>query len=502
MSRIPDAGSLDPIQAQLTNELAAARRRIAELEASAAERELLAAALRDSEALYRSIVDSVDIGLTLIGRDHCVILANERQGELFHKPASALGGTFCFAEFEKREAICPHCPGVQAMASGKPAMVETMGIRDDGTTNFAEIRAFPVSNAEGTPIGFVEIVEDISERKLAEKGRQESEERFRLLIEHAADAFFLHDADTRIVDVNRRACESLGYTREELLELRVQDFDSAFDDRAQDNWSRLVPGKPETVERVHRRKDGITFPVEVRLGVIDSGEDRFFLALVRDISERKQAERMLARRAVQVQTGAEVAHAASGIIDPDELMRRVVELIRERFDLYYVGLFLVDQALRFYSQPGEWAYLRAGTGEAGEAMLNQEYRLRVGSQSMVGRCIAEAKPCVALDTRKEAHRLANPLLPDTRSELALPLVSRGQAIGALTIQSTEPGAFSAEDIAALEIMAGQIANSIENARLFKTTQEALEELKGIHGRYVRQEWSRYLGQPLPKEKKP
>ena len=90
--------------------------------------------------------------------------------------------------------------------------------------------------------------------------------------------------------------------------------------------------------------------------------------------------------------------------------------------------------------------------------------------------------------------MPNPLLPDTRSELALPLISRGAAIGALTIQSSEEAAFSEEDIAALEIMAGQIANSIENARLYQETQAALEELKATHARYIRQEWSRYLGE--------
>ena len=194
-----------------------------------------------------------------------------------------------------------------------------------------------------------------------------------------------------------------------------------------------------------------------------------------------------------LQTGAEVSHVIGSIVDPDKLMRQVVELIRERFDLYYVGLFLVDQTLRLHSQPGEWAYLRAATGEAGETMLKHGHRLRAGSDSMVGQCIIEGKPRIALDAGKATLRFANPLLPETRSELALPLISRGEAIGALSIQSTEESAFSKEDIAALEIMAGQIANSIENARLYKETEAALEELKAVHSRYIRGAWDRYLG---------
>lgn len=486
---------------ELGSELAAARQRIAELVASAAERTESLEALRASEARYRSVFEAIGIGLTLIGLDHRVILANDRQGQIFHKAAAELADKYCFEEFEKRDAVCPHCPGVQAIATGQPAMAETSGVRDDGSVNFARIQAFPVLSAEGVPIGFIEMVEDITEQKLAEEGRRESEERFRLLVEHAADAFFLHDAEAKILDVNRRACESLGYTREELLGLSVRDFDPAFDFDGLAHWAEMLPGEPETVERVHVRKDGTSFPVEVRLGVIESGERRLFLALVRDITERKQAEAMLARRAVQLQTGAEVSHAASSIIDPDELMRQVVNLIRERFDLYYVGLFLVDQSLRLHSEPGEWAYLRAGTGEAGQTMLRQNYRLKLAGNSMVGQCIAEAEARIALDTGREAVRFANPLLPDTRSELALPLISRGEAIGALTIQSTQEAAFSHEDIAVLEIMAGQIANSIENAHLYKESQAALEELQATHRRYLQREWSRYLGGAASRGKK-
>ncbi len=501
MSKVPNAGESTRSEEQLVHELAEARRRIDELQAAAADRELVIESLRVSEERYRSLAENINIGLTLIGLDHRVILTNAVQGRIFHKPPAEFIGKRCFEEFEKRDAVCPHCPGVQAIATGQPAMAETTGIRDDGSVNFARIQAFPVFSAEGTPVGFVEMVEDITEQELVKEARRESEERFRLLVEQAADAFFLHDADARILDVNRRACESLGYTREELLNLSVQDFDPAFDPGGLAAWRQMVPGQAETVERIHRRKDGTTFPVEVRLGVIESGAGRLFLALVRDITERKRAEETLARRAMQLQTGAEVAHAASSIVDPDELMHRVVDLIRERFDLYYVGLFLVDQTLTLYSQPGEWAYLRAATGEAGQAMLKQRHRLRVGGNSMIGRCIAEGKPRIALDTDMETVRFANPLLPDTRSELALPLISHGEVIGALTIQSSQEAAFSQEDIAVLEIMAGQIANSIENARLYKETQAALEELKTIHSHYVQQEWSRYLGKPSSPDKK-
>ena len=125
MSKTQGLSGTSRTQDQRRAELAAARRRIADLEASAAETQRAEEALRESEARYRAVVENVGIGLTLISPDHKVILANAAQGEIFRKPASELTGTYCFKEFEKRDAVCPHCPGVEAIATGQPAMAET-----------------------------------------------------------------------------------------------------------------------------------------------------------------------------------------------------------------------------------------------------------------------------------------------------------------------------------------------------------------------------------------
>ena len=184
----------------------------------------------------------------------------------------------------------------------------------------------------------------------------------------------------------------------------------------------------------------------------------------------RQANLKLDRRAVQLQAAAEVSRATGSILDPDELIRQVVELTRERFGLYYVGLYLVDQA----DGVGKWAVLRAGTGEAGRQMVAQGRRIQVDGGSMVGWCIANRQSRLEEDVTEEAAQQKNPLLPATRSKLALPLISRGQAIGAMTIQSAEPAAFQAEDITTLQTMADQLANAIENARLFARAQASRE----------------------------
>jgi GAF domain-containing protein len=197
------------------------------------------------------------------------------------------------------------------------------------------------------------------------------------------------------------------------------------------------------------------------------------------------ANALLRQLTLQLQTAAQVSRVATSVLHPGELVQQVVNLVCERFNLYYVGLFLVDET-------GRWAMLEAGTGEAGRQMLAQGHRLEVGGISMVGWCTANAQARIALDVGEEAVRFDNPLLPETRSEMALPLRSRGRVIGALDVQSAEPGAFSEGDIAVLQTMADQVAVAIDNARLLVETQASLEKMEVLQQRYVREQWAEYV----------
>jgi PAS domain S-box-containing protein len=174
-----------------------------------------------------------------------------------------------------------------------------------------------------------------------------------------------------------------------------------------------------------------------------------------------------------LQTAAGVSRAASSILEVETLINTSVNLIRDQFDFYYVGLFLVDEAR-------EWAVLQAGTGEAGRIQLDKNHRLEVGGESMIGWSIKHRQARIALDVGEEAVHFKNPILPETHSEMALPLKSRDEVIGALTVQSVERGAFSDEDIVLLQTMADQLANAIKNAYLFTQTQEVLAETEVLY----------------------
>ncbi|HNT22960.1 MAG TPA: GAF domain-containing protein [Anaerolineales bacterium] len=190
--------------------------------------------------------------------------------------------------------------------------------------------------------------------------------------------------------------------------------------------------------------------------------------------------REMDQRSTYLRAAGEVGYAVTSILNADRLIQQVVDLIRERFSLYYVGLFMVDAA-------NEWADLRAGTGEAGKKMLAQGHRIKVG-EGMVGWAVLNSQARVALEVEQDAVRLATSDLPDTRSEAALPLRSRGRVIGALTVQSTHPGIFDAEFISLLQTMADQVAVALDNANLFAESEDAIQALRRSYGELSRKAW--------------
>jgi GAF domain-containing protein len=194
----------------------------------------------------------------------------------------------------------------------------------------------------------------------------------------------------------------------------------------------------------------------------------------------------LEERSRYLAASAEVGRAAASILDAEQLAQQVVTVIRERFELYYVALFTVDQS-------AEQAVLRAGTGEAGRARLARGYQLPLeGQSSMIAWCIANDRPRIAQEADRDEVRFVSPELPDTRSEVALPLRSRGQVIGALSLQSDRPNVFDETVLAVLQVMADQVAVALDNARLFAESESALEQSRRAYGELSQQAWTQLL----------
>ncbi|MCK6582310.1 MAG: GAF domain-containing protein [Anaerolineales bacterium] len=179
------------------------------------------------------------------------------------------------------------------------------------------------------------------------------------------------------------------------------------------------------------------------------------------------------RHAKLLKAAARAAKNITTILDPYELFQRTVDIICDEFGFYYAGVFLVDDARQY-------AVLRAGRGEAGRAMLREGHKLAIGGNSMIGASIANKKGRIALDVGEEAVFFENPHLPNTRSEMALPLVIADEVIGALTVQSTEEAAFHEEDIDALQTMADQLAVAIQNSKLHRQEERRSRLLRAAN----------------------
>jgi GAF domain-containing protein/CheY-like chemotaxis protein len=200
---------------------------------------------------------------------------------------------------------------------------------------------------------------------------------------------------------------------------------------------------------------------------------RIYQSLSEQASLRMEATRLLEqteRRARQLVTSAQVSQIASSILELTELFPRIVDLVRESFNYDHVQIFMMDAE-------GEFAELRASTGEAGRQLLAIRHKLGKGSYSVIGQVTERAEPFIAADTAdaRVVHK-PNPYLPNTRSEMAIPLMLKGNVVGALDVQSNTPNAFGEDDIAVLTTLANQIAVAIDNARLYEGSQRRAAEM--------------------------
>jgi len=198
-------------------------------------------------------------------------------------------------------------------------------------------------------------------------------------------------------------------------------------------------------------------------------------------------EQQVVERTKQLAATNEVGRVASSSLDPDELLARVIHLLPEQFNYYYAAIYLLDPS-------GKWAELKEATGETGHVLKLNRYRLEVVGRSMVGTAIREKSVRVAQIASEEKQRFDNPLLPYTRSEIALPMIVGDRVLGALNVQSTRQADFGPQVIETMQNMAGQVAIALENARLFQEAQHNIREMRTIQQQYLLEGWSGFTAE--------
>lgn len=201
-------------------------------------------------------------------------------------------------------------------------------------------------------------------------------------------------------------------------------------------------------------------------------------------AELEMANRHIQHRASQFEAIAQVARNISTSQNLETLLPKITDVISERFGFYHVGIFLLDDERRF-------AVLRAANSPGGKKMLERVHQLKVGETGIVGFVTSQGRPRIALDTGSDAVYFNNPDLPDTRSEMALPLIAGNQVIGALDVQSLDVNAFSQEDVSTLSTLADQVSIAIQNARLYEETRSALAQSQALYKQFAQAGWNQF-----------
>ncbi len=246
--------------------------------------------LKDQKRFLQDIFDGIQDGLLVLDTDMNIVQANTWIKNRCDDTIPIVG-TKCHKAFQKKESLCPGCPVVQILTTGKIRM-GTIHYCSDNLSEWLEVSAFPFKDDTGTLRGVIVYMKNVTDRKKAEDALRESENRYRTLFDSACDAIFLYEIEEHFIDVNRAACSRLGYSREELLQMSPTDVISPEQlDLFADRIKKLIRFDGHIVfESVHKRRDGTTFPVEGSSRLIEYDKKKAVLTIARDISKRKRAE--------------------------------------------------------------------------------------------------------------------------------------------------------------------------------------------------------------------
>ncbi len=227
----------------------------------------------------------------------------------------------------------------------------------------------------------------------------------------------------------------------------------------------------------------IDYVSEDEAGRVIQAFNRLAVEIESNQSSLKQRSDDLTDKTLKLETISKVAREITSIRDLPSVLATATNLVHENFGYYHVGIFLLDERK-------EYAVLVATNSEGGQKMLERGHQLKIGETGIVGHVAESLQARIALDVGSDAVFFNNPDLPQTRSELALPLVISGQILGVIDVQSTQPMAFKQEDITILQILAEQLAIAIQNASLFSEAEKALESSRLAFGELSREAWSK------------
>ncbi len=281
------------------------------------------------------MIDNIALGINLIDADHNILMVNASMVEKFNKPVSEMIGKKCFREFEKHDAVCSHCPGIQTIATGRSAEVETEGVRDDGSRFQVRLQTYPVIGRDGKVTSFIEIAEDITERKHAENALRESEGKYRSLVESSDDSIYLVDKECTYLFMNKRHLSRLGLKRSQVVGRVYGEFHTAEEtnDFLQRVGKVLKTGKALSYEYRSQRDNRYFIRTLSPVKSPETDKPVVITVISKDVTQLKHAEEELRRREQEISMIADNVPALVSYLDAEGCYRFANRQYEEWFGL-------------------------------------------------------------------------------------------------------------------------------------------------------------------------
>jgi len=305
----------------------------------------------------------------------------------------------------------------------------------------------------------------------AENSAQEAQS----LVDNAPEGIVIIDLATGLfTDPNENAVKIYSLQREELVKVGpahmsppTQPDGRNSTEKAMEKIGEAMQGGTPVFEWIHRNGQGQDIPCEIRL-VRMPGDRPRVRASVTDITQRKRDEELTIQRAKQLETVAAISTASSTLLEPEKLLQTVTNLTKERFNLYHAHIYLMNESMTSL-------VLASGAGEIGMKMVSEGYSIPADKErSLVARAAREKQAIIVNNVRSEPDFLANPLLPETRAEMAVPLIVGDRVLGVVDVQSDQIDHFTQEDVSIQTALAAQIAIALQNARTLTQAQRQAE----------------------------
>ncbi len=308
-------------------------------------------------------------------------------------------------------------------------------------------------------------------QQLYENLKQASELRYRHIFEGVQDAIIVLSPDGCIMDANHKACELFDRSLDDLTQLNFAELECQGNQPGSLGWLPNDDAPTSTIVSADFRINGNVLPVEITSSQQKIGDEEVILAVIRDVSDRKQSEAAMARRAAELSILNEISGKIAGVLDLDSLLHRTVELIQKNFKLEHVAIFLINPE-------EETLVMQARSGVYADSFPDY-HTLKIG-QGIVGWVAEVGASLLVGDVRKE-KRYVNfyPNKVNTLSELSLPIIASDRVLGVLDIQSQEKDAFSDHDLVVMGTLVDQIAVAIDNAHLYEELQRELTERQQV-----------------------